>query len=59
MTSVARAVALVERLQVDLDAAAVQRGVGAVDADEGGEAFDRGILQDDLGECLLPLAPSR
>ena len=37
-------VALLERLEVDLDAPAVQRGVGAVDADEGGEALDRGIL---------------
>ncbi len=47
--------ALVMRLEVDQDAAAVERGVGAVDADEGGEAVDIGVLQDDAGELLLPL----
>ena len=39
--------------QVDLDAAAVERHVGAVDADKGGDAFDVGILEDDAGELLL------
>ena len=33
-----------ERLQVDLDAAAVQRRVGAVDADERRQALDRRVL---------------
>ena len=46
---------LVQRLEVDLDAAAVERGVGAVDADEGREALHVGILQDDVGELLLAL----
>ena len=36
--------ALVVRLQVDQEAAAVERGVGAVDADERGQAVDVGIL---------------
>ena len=48
-------IALVERLEVDGHASAVQRGVGAVGADEGGEAFDRRVLQDDLGQLLLLL----
>src|SRR5260370_7726125 len=46
-------VALGERHEIDLDAAAVQRGVCAVDADEGGKAFDRGILENDIGKILL------
>ena len=46
MTSVALAVALRARLQVDQHAAAVQRRVGAVDADERRQALDRRILQD-------------
>ena len=45
----------VERLEVDLDAAGVQRGVGAVDADEGGEAFNGRVLQDDVDQLLLAL----
>ena len=45
--------ALVERLEIDLDAPAVEGGVGAIDADERGEALDRRILQDDLGQLLL------
>ena len=44
---------LAERLQVDQHAPAIQRGVGAVDADEGGEALDRRVLQDDVRERLL------
>jgi hypothetical protein len=38
-----RDAALGERLEVDLDAAAVERGVGAVGADERGNALDRRI----------------
>jgi hypothetical protein len=34
-----------ERLQIDLHAAAVQRRVGAVDADERRQALDRRVLQ--------------
>ena len=40
--------ALVERLQIDLDAAAVERGVGAVDADERRQAVHRRVLQNHL-----------
>ncbi len=47
-------VALIQRLKVDLQTRAVERRVGAVDADEGGQALDRRILQDNLGN--LPLA---
>ena len=46
--------ALFERLQVDQDAAAVQRGVGAVDADERGEALHRRVLENHLRQSLLP-----
>ena len=46
-------IALRQRLQIDLDAAAVERGVGAVDADEGRQALDGGILQNHVGERLL------
>ena len=48
-------VALVERLQVDQDAAAVERRVRAVDADERREALDRRVFQQHVGERLLPL----
>ena len=44
-----------KRLQIDQHAAAVQRRVGAVDADERGKTFHRGILQDDTCEGLLAL----
>ena len=47
---------LVDRLQVDGDAAAVQRGVDAVGADERRQALDRRILEDDLRQFLLLLA---
>ena len=47
-------VALVERLQIDLDAPAVERGVGAVDADEGRQTLHRGIFQNNVGERQLP-----
>ena len=45
ITSLAIAVALVERLQIDLDPAAVERRVGAVDADERRQALDGRILE--------------
>jgi hypothetical protein len=45
--------ALRQRLEVDLDAAAVERRVRAVDADERGQALDRGILEDLRGQLLL------
>ena len=45
----------VVRLQVDQHAAAVERGVGAVDADERRQAVDVGILQDRARQRLLPL----
>src|SRR5713226_5820273 len=51
--------ALRERLEIDLDAAAVQRGVCAVDADERGKAFDRGILENDIGKILLAAGHGR
>ena len=38
---------LVQRLQIDLNAPAIQRRVGSVDADERGNTLDGGILQDD------------
>ena len=47
--------AIFERLEIDLHAAAVDGGVGAVDADEGREAFNRGIFQDRGCKRLLPL----
>ncbi len=45
--------AVFERLQVDLNAAAVERRVGAVDADEARKALHRRVLQNHLGEILL------
>ena len=51
--------ALVARLQVDQKAAVVQRRVGAVDADERGQAGDVGILQNGVGKRLLPLGHRR
>jgi hypothetical protein len=49
--------ALVVRLQVDQEAAAVERRVGAVDADERAQALDVRILEDRGGERLLALRP--
>ena len=37
--------ALIQRLEVDQNAAAVERGVGAVDADKGREALDCRVLR--------------
>ena len=45
--------ALIERLQVDQNAPAIQGGVGSIDPDERGQAFDRRILQNDLAQLLL------
>ena len=45
MTSVRRAVTLRQRLQVDQHASAVERRIGAVDADERRQALDGGILR--------------
>src|SRR6185437_6504876 len=50
-----RSSALLHRLEIDLDAAVVERGVGAVHADEAGNVLDRGVFQDDLGQRLLAL----
>ena len=50
--------ALVERLQIDLDAAAVQRGVRPIRADERRNAVHRRIGQQHLRQLLLLLASS-
>ena len=47
--------ALFARLQVDLNAAAVRSGIGAVDADEGRQALHVLVLQDGRRQRLLPL----
>src|SRR5882762_523539 len=51
--------ALLERLEINLDAAAVQRGIDAVNPDEGGQAGDRGIFQNNVGQCALTLGHGR
>ena len=48
-----RRFALGVRLEVDEEAAGVQRDVGAVDADEGGKALDVRIAEDRLRQGLL------
>ena len=48
-------VAFIQRLEVDLQAGAVQRRVGAVDADERGQALHRRILENNVGNLLLAL----
>ncbi len=45
--------ALIARLQIDQEAAAVERDIAAVDADEGREAHDVRILEHLGGEGLL------
>ena len=50
-----REAAIFKGLQIDLDAAAVQRGIGAVGSDKRGDTFNRGIGEQDLGERLLLL----
>src|SRR6266850_1466094 len=52
-------IALGERLQIDLDAAAVERCVRAVDADERRKAFDRRVFEDDAGQIPLALGHGR
>ena len=49
-------VALIERLQIDLNAPDVRGHVRAVDADERGDARDGGILRHDLGQLQLAIA---
>ncbi len=44
--------------QVDLNAAAIERHVGAVNSDERGKAFNCRILQDNVVQLLLPLRHS-
>src|SRR6267143_677804 len=48
-----------ERLQIDLNAAAVERGVRAVNTDEGGKALDRRVFEDDAGQIPLALGHGR
>ena len=55
ITSVAVMPRCVEGLQIDLDAAAVERGIGAVRADERGDAVHRRIGQQNLDQLLLLL----
>ena len=45
--------ALGVRLEIDEEAAGIERDVGAVDADERRQAVDVDVGQDDLGELLL------
>ena len=47
-------VALIARPEIDLQAAAVGRGVGAVHSDKRGEAFDVLVLQDRRRQFALP-----
>ncbi len=46
----------IARLEVDQHAAGIERRVGAVDADERGQALDVGIVQDHVGQRALALA---
>ena len=50
--------ALVARLQIDEEAAGIERRIGAVDADERRQADDIGILEDRVGERRLGAPPS-
>src|SRR5713226_3447736 len=47
--------ALLQRLKINLDAAAVERRVRAIDPDEGRQALDRRVFQDDIGQRALSL----
>ena len=51
--------ALILRLQVDQKAAGIERGVGAVDADEGRQTHDVGILADRVGQLPAAARPWR
>src|SRR5450759_701624 len=46
---------LIARLQIDLDASAVRRDVGSIDADERSQVVDVRLLQNRLCQFLLPL----
>ncbi len=47
--------ALIARLQIDLDASAVRRDVGSIDANERSQAVDIRVLQNHAGQFLLLL----
>ena len=47
-----------ERLEINLNAAAVQRSVCSVNADERRQAFDRRVLENDVRKSLLALRHS-
>ena len=57
MISLTSDVALLARLEIDLDAAAVGRHVGSVHADKRGEANHVRILQDDASKVLAASRP--
>ena len=59
MISVAHFVALVARLQVDLNASAVRRGIGAIHPNKGRKARNIRVLQNHSRQLLLPLRKSR
>ena len=48
-------VPLVQRLQIDLNPSAVHRGVDTINTDERRQAGNGRVLQNDLGQRLLPL----
>src|SRR6201999_4458241 len=48
--------AILQRLQIDLHATAVDRGVGAVDADKRGETLNGRVFQDGARQRLLALS---
>src|SRR6266436_2832358 len=48
-----------QRFEIDLDAAAVQRGVRAVDADKRGKAFHGLVFENHVGESLLAAGHGR
>ena len=59
MTSEALSLRSLQRLQIDLHAAAVQRGVRAVNSDERRKAIHRRILQDHVRQRLLAIGHRR
>ena len=50
--------ALALRLQIDQEAAGIERHVGAVDPDEGGDRGDVAVVEQDLGQLALQARPS-
>ena len=54
-----RTVALLQRLQIDLNAPAVDRRVRSVDPDERRQTLDGRVLQDHAGQLLLSLRHRR